>query len=184
MRIEILRKIEDIHDLSDEWNALLGNSASHVPFLTPEFIAAWWGHLGGGEWEQGELYIIVVRNDEGKLIGIAPLFLTQDTQSETTLMFVGSHEIADFLDFVVRPADLELFLQALFEHLSGPPAPSWKYVDLYNLLDLSPTLAALEAAVQAQGWTYRQEKIQPAPHIQLPQDWETYLAGLNKKHLQ
>lgn len=118
MHIATIRSLPELISIEKEWNDLLAISASHVPFLRHEYITAWWQGLGGGEWAHGELYIVIVRNEDNQLIGIAPLFLTDNRQGEPALMLLGSIEISDYLDIIARPEDLPGFLDALLEHLA------------------------------------------------------------------
>ena len=166
--------------LKDEWNRLLEKSITHVPFLRQEFLRDWWNTLGGGEWKNGELVIVTAR-EEGELIGIAPLFLTQKPHGMRSLMFLGSFEIVDFLDFLVKPEDIDRFLEGLFEYLSTGHVPAWDEVDLYNILNHSPSLAALERIATGAGWKCKSELLQKSPYIPLKGDWETYLSGIDKK---
>ncbi len=182
MQLTILKTLPEIEALKDEWNQLLTHSASDVPFLRNEFLSQWFRTLGGGEWAGGELYVAAARGEDGGLVGVAPLFLTQNPEGQTVLMFLGSIEISDYLDLIVRPEDAASFLDALLDHLDGPEAPPWQVLDLYNLLDGSPTLEALAAAAQQRGWAYTQEQLQPCPYIPLEGDYETYLAGVKKKY--
>jgi CelD/BcsL family acetyltransferase involved in cellulose biosynthesis len=181
MQIEIIRSITELAHLESEWNDLLKSSASHVPFLRYEYLTTWWQTLGGGEWEHGDLYIICGRDEHGSLRGIAPFFLTDNLEGESALMLVGSIEISDYLDFIVPPEDLAQFTSLVFEHLASVTAPTWSVLDLYNLLEQSPTLGALKEASQICGWQYSQERLQHSPYIPLPGNWETYLANIDKK---
>jgi CelD/BcsL family acetyltransferase involved in cellulose biosynthesis len=181
MQIEIIRSITELAHLESEWNDLLKSSASHVPFLRYEFLTTWWQTLGGGEWEHGDLYIICGRDENGSLRGIAPFFLTDNLEGESALMLVGSIEISDYLDFIVPPEDLAQFTSLVFEHLASVTAPTWSVLDVYNLLEQSPTLGALKEASQVCGWQYSQERLQHSPYIPLPGNWETYLANIDKK---
>jgi CelD/BcsL family acetyltransferase involved in cellulose biosynthesis len=54
-------------------------------------------------------------------------------------------------------------------------------LDLYNFLEGSLTLNALDASVSRLGWKIQKEAIQPAPAILLPASWDEYLAGIKKK---
>jgi CelD/BcsL family acetyltransferase involved in cellulose biosynthesis len=181
MQLNVIQTRESFDSLAEEWNHLLSQSASHVPFLRHEYLSAWWHTLGGGEWPHGELYTVTARHDQGDLCGIAPLFLTTNREGEAALMLLGSIEISDYLDVIARPQDLGDFLNLLLEHLSGPEAPAWQVLDLYNLLEGSPTLPALEAAARRCGWRFSQERLQHCPYIPLPGDWEAYLGGIDKK---
>ncbi len=181
MKLEILRTITEFEKMADEWNHLLENSANNVPFLRHEYLTTWWGSLGGGEWQGGELYLVTARNDADELIGIAPLFLTKNLEGKTALMLVGSIEISDYLDLIVLEGELPAFIDALLEHLTGPDAPPWDVLDWYNILEDSPTLPTLETGAHKLGLNYSLEQLQPAPRIALAGDWDEYLMGIQGK---
>lgn len=181
MRIEVLRKPAELAPLADEWNELLARSITRVPFLRHEYVTAWWQHLGGGEWEDGELYVVIARAGDGNLVGIAPFFVTRGAGGDVMLLLIGSVEISDYLDVIVRPGDVDTFLEALLEHLDGPDAPAWNVLDLCNVLEDSPTLPALETIATARGWRYQQARLQPSPYIELPAAWDTYLEMLESR---
>jgi len=181
MHIATIRSLPELISIEKEWNDLLTISASHVPFLRHEYMTAWWQGLGGGEWAHGELYIVTARNDDNQLIGIAPLFLTDNRQGEPALMLLGSIEISDYLDIIARPEDLPGFLDALLEHLTEDQVSAPSLLDWYNLLESSPTLEVLHAAAEKHGWTYTQQPLQHCPYIPLPGDWEKYICGIDKK---
>jgi CelD/BcsL family acetyltransferase involved in cellulose biosynthesis len=182
MQLEVINTLNELQALAPEWNDLLACcGASHVPFLRNEYLCAWWSSLGGGEWEQGELHVVIARQENGQLAGIAPLFSTRNREAEPALMLLGSIEISDYLDFIVRPSLLADFAVALLELLERAPQTSYRVLDLYNLLEDSLTLRALEEAAGQRGWDYNQQKLSPCPYIPLPADWEAYLAGVDKK---
>lgn len=152
-----------------------------MPFLRHEYLSTWWQTLGGGEWQHGNLFIVIGRDEAARLRGIAPLFFTHNREGEPALLLLGSIEISDYLDFIVRQADLAPFCESLLAFLQGIHSPPWQVLDLYNILESSPTLPALESAAKQLGWHYHEECLQHSPFIPLPGDWETYLAGINKK---
>lgn len=181
MPLTTIQATPELLALESEWNELLKNSASHVPFLRHEYLAAWWQTLGGGEWPSGELHTVVARGADGQLLGVAPLFFTQNCDGLPALMLLGSSEISDYLDILARPEDLPGFIEALLAYLDSPQAPAWQVLDFYNLLEDSPTLPELERAAATKGWRAVREPLQHCPYIPLPGDWETYLAAIDKK---
>lgn len=181
MQLKVIHTLPEMNALSDEWNNLLIHSASHVPFLRHEYLSIWWQTLGGGEWPHGELHTVTARQEDGQLVGIAPLFFTDNRDGEPALMFLGSIEISDYLDVIAPKEQLPTFLDELLDHLDSPLAPAWRVLDWYNLLDSSPTLPALKEAAARKGWSYTEEPLQHCPYIPLPGDWEVYLAGVDKK---
>lgn len=181
MHIDVIHSSEDWAALAEEWNALLSQSHANTPFLTHEFLAAWWRHKGGGEWPQAKLNILVARDEDDALVGIAPLFRAEDAQGRQALMLIGSHEIADFLDLIVRPGDHRTFCAALLDYLASAPAPEWDLLDFCNLLEDSATLDALAELSQETPWHYEQSRIQPSPYIPVPAMLEEYIESLDAK---
>jgi len=178
MTIELIQSKQELHSLGDEWNSLLSLSASHVPFLRYEYISNWWDSGGGGEWIDGNLIVIIWRGSDNTLKGIAPLF-----QVDNRLLFLGSYEISDYLDFISPPKLLPTFINHLFEYLKTGYT-SWETLDLYNLLDNSPSLPILHAAAAKENWQFSQEILQPAPSVLLPNSWEEYINSLDDRYRQ
>ena len=164
-----------------EWNELLHGSVSDNPFLRYEYQHAWWEHRGGGEWlhQNTRLVLITAREDE-KLIGIAPLFISE-YDGQSALLLIGSIEISDYLDMIVRMDDHARFITGLLDFLASSLADSWCGLDWYNLPDSSPTLAALKAESTQRGWTHHEEMYRPTPRIALKGDFDEYLGRVEKK---
>jgi CelD/BcsL family acetyltransferase involved in cellulose biosynthesis len=171
---------KDFAEISpSSWNALAEQSIADTPFSRHEYLSEWWKTLGGGEWKSAELVLISAReNDE--LIGIAPLFLA-DYEGHRALMLLGSIEISDYLDLIVRKEDLPRFVSGLFDFLLSSFHDRWSSMDWYNLPDDSPTLAALKAEAGKRGWTHHEEIYRPTPRIPLNGSFEDYLARIDKK---
>ncbi|HVF26051.1 MAG TPA: GNAT family N-acetyltransferase [Anaerolineales bacterium] len=185
---------KDFSDLSAaDWNKLVEQSIADSPFSRYEYLHEWWKTLGGGEWidERGEgertspLLVLVSATENSQLIGIAPLFITE-YDGQQALMLVGSIEISDYLDLIVREQDLPRFLSGLFDFLESSntgargPRP-YTAVDWYNIPDSSPTRAALMAEFEKRGWQYHAEVYRPTPRIALNGSFEEYLARIDKK---
>jgi CelD/BcsL family acetyltransferase involved in cellulose biosynthesis len=182
MHTDVVRTEEAWDSLADEWNTLLVDGITDVPFLRYEYLRAWWRHRGGGEWPLAELHIITSRDDDGSLVGIAPLFFGKDRDGKPACLLLGSIEISDYLDLIVAPQHLESFGEEVLRHLTSESAPQWDSLDWYNLVDVSPTLKSLEDLAPKYGLTFRQEVYQPSPYIMLPRDLDAYLNRLDKKY--
>ena len=164
---------------AQEWNDLLQGSVSDNPFLRYEYQRAWWEHRGGGEWQNAQLVLVTAREDE-KLIGIAPLFIS-DYDGQSALLLNGSIEISDYLDLIVRMDDHARFITGLLDFLASSLPDNWSGLDWYNLPDSSPTLAALKAESTQRGWTHHEEMYRPTPRIALHGDFDEYLGRVEKK---
>ena len=151
-----------------------------MPFLRHEFLSTWWSSRGGGEWADSAELALVTAEEEGRLLGIAPLFFSQNREGEPALLLLGSIEISDYLDLVARGEHLPRFISGLMDFLATIPQP-WKCLDWHNLFETSPTLPALQTEAARLGWSCTIEKTYHAPSIPLPGDFETYLCGIDKK---
>ena len=171
---------KDFSELNvQEWNDLLKDSVSDTPFLRHEYQRIWWEHRGGGEWQNAQLVLVSARED-GRLVGIAPLFIAE-YESKPALLLIGSIEISDYLDLIVRMENHSRFLTGLLDFLASSFADSWSAIDWYNLPDSSPTLAALKTESEIRGWTHLEEIYRPTPRIALNGDFEEYLSRVEKK---
>lgn len=168
--------------LSDEWNQLLAESTTQVPFLRCEYLAEWWTTRGGGEWPDDSQLAIITAHEGGRLVGIAPFFIAEH-EDEKRLLLVGSFEISDYLDLICRADDLERFVTELLHYIQQAFVEPGQVsvLDLYNVVEDSPTLRALEDAANELDLDYKDHKLQHSPYIPLPADWETYLLTLDKK---
>jgi len=167
------------------WNTLVGQSIADTPFSRYEYLSEWWKTLGGGEWTgRGEVIspqlVLVSVTENDQLIGIAPLFIAE-YDGQQTLLLVGSIEISDYLDLIVREQDVLRFLSGLLDFLATSSAGNWSALDWYNIPDSSPTRAALKAEFEKRGWAYHAEIYRPTPRIALNGSFEEYLARLDKK---
>src|SRR5215216_4945252 len=109
---------KDFSEFSEStWNALVEQSIADTPFSRHEYLSEWWKTLGGGEWNSAQL-VLVSASEEDQLIGIAPLFIAKH-EGQDALMLVGSLEISDYLDLIVRPEDHARFFSGLLDFLTS-----------------------------------------------------------------
>jgi CelD/BcsL family acetyltransferase involved in cellulose biosynthesis len=175
-------KLHTTFDLpADEWNVLVAQGILNAPFLRHEYLRTWWDTRGGGEWPDGAQLCLISARENGQLCGLAPLFYTANRDGLPALMLLGSIEISDYLDLIVPPEHLGPFVAGLLDWLGSDSPYAWSLLDWYNLPETSPTLKALQAETVKRGWSYAEEVYQPSPSIPLPGDFETYLAGIDKK---
>jgi len=161
------------------WNALVEVSIADTPFSRYEYLSEWWMNLGGGEWKDARL-VLISASENRQLIGIAPLFISE-YDGRQALLLVGSIEISDYLDLIVREEDLPRFLTGLIDFLASSLTETWSAIDWYNLPDSSPTLAALKADSEKRGWNHHEEVYRPTPRIALTGTFDDYLMSLDKK---
>ncbi len=184
MRIEWLDDDDAFERLEPEWNDLLHQGVSDTLFLTWEFQTAWWKHLGSGR-----LCLITVREDDGKLLGILPLFwdpspngrIGETAGAGATLSLIGCIDVSDYLDVIAARGETGRVYPALVEALVRPDFPAWEHVQLCTLPASSPTNVQLKLQAQACGLKTEWRLHDVSPRIDLPATWDEYLASLDKK---
>jgi len=145
-------------------------------FLTREWQATWWRHLGSGA-----LRVITVRADDGTLVGIAPLFAEPANDGTVSLSLIGCVDVSDYLDLIVAPGYEERVYTALLDTLTQPNFPAWSWLHLCTLPAASPANTRLKALAEQRGLAVTQSLHDVSPMIDLPDTWDGYLARLDKK---
>ena len=169
-------------DMQTDWDALLANGITHVPFLRFNYLRNWWQTRGGGEWPADAVLVNILAHEGGHLVGIAPCFISV-RDGKRTLLLLGSVEISDYLDLLVESRHVESFAQELIGYIKSVLASelSIERIEFDNILDSSPSPRALRSACEAHGLGYSAKTIQRSPYIPLSGDYEEYLASLDKK---
>lgn len=180
----------------EEWDALLKSAASDVVFLTWQWQVLWWRHFGAEE--NCKLHLLVMRDDRGALVGIAPLFITSsplppvkeyqrgqlrpegEGEPVRIVRLVGGIDVADYLD-VIAPANmLATVWSAALDYLMEQRA-EWDVIDLHSLPAWSSSGETLGLLAEERGWRAQVFPEDVCPVLQMPDDWETYLMSLRKK---
>ena len=181
MNIQFLHSDESFSELADVWEALLSHSATNTPFQQLDYMDTWWSTMGGGEWDEGELWLGVGKRDDDEIAGIAPLFFHKDRDGRPSILIVGSVEVSDYLDFIVSESAAEEFVDALLGSLDVEGPEGWEVLDLYNLPEGSPTVQALQRSAEKRGWRVEKERTSVVPFVALGDSWESYLQAISGK---
>ncbi|MFN8456069.1 MAG: GNAT family N-acetyltransferase [Anaerolineae bacterium] len=160
--------------LAGEWDSLLQRSVSAPFFMRHLYQRSWWRYLGNDD-----LMIITVRNEAGELVGLAPLYGTTNEAGQRRLSFVGCVDVSDYLDLLVDRRQVEPVYQALLDCLETHP--TWDKLYLCSLPHTSLTHTRLAETMRARGWQAEVKQQDVCPVITLVNDWEVYLAGIDKK---
>src|SRR2546430_131369 len=103
MKAELLHEWGRFFHLEPEWNELLGRSRADTIFLRWEWIRTW-AEIGGRDVQPA---VVVVRDDNGALAAVAPLYLSAlqflGTVRYRALLAMGHRETgAVYPDLIVR----------------------------------------------------------------------------------
>ena len=161
--------------LRSEWRNLLQDSASNNPFLTWEWLYAWWSHFGVA----GSLRLMLVRAD-GELIAIAPFrLIATPLYWFSRLEFLGTGEAgSDYLDLIVRHGAEARTLTALADFLSEQKLA-------LRLTHLPPNslVAHLSARLAEGGWASSFAVDGTCPIVDLTgHTFDSFLGSLGPSH--
>lgn len=175
MQIQIRNDPSVFDGLAEEWSNLLHRSVLDTLFVTTEWQGVWWKHFGADR----DLRVLLFRDDDGVLQGIAPLYAFEQDGLEV-VQLVGGVDVSDYLDFVVAKGWEGEVYDSLLRYLCNQ-APPWDLLDLHNLPTQGPTLGGVLSQVHTQCIVGEPQKEEATPYIPLSGDWEAYLAALSKK---
>jgi len=108
---------DDFLNMRTTWNDLLERSVTNEFFLLWEWVSTWWKSFSN---KNRELYLLLGRNTNGELIGLAPFYLEKNNSPfGTTLRFCSSLETdPDHLDLICGPEYTNEFVLAIFAYLA------------------------------------------------------------------
>lgn len=170
------------------WSALLARSGSDHPFLSPEWLLAWWRVWGSRDGRR--LRAVLVRDGE-RLVGLAPL-LARDHRYRRLVPFrrlemLGSGEdeadevCSDYLGVIAERGREDEVAAAVVAAVTGGEVGAWDELVVTAADGDSATCEALRGALVAAGLRVdvQHDPDRDAPYIELPDSWDAYLAGLS-----
>jgi CelD/BcsL family acetyltransferase involved in cellulose biosynthesis len=162
-------QIEPFESLAAEWEELAAASSSSTIFTTWHWQRLWHLHLA----PDFTLVPLTARDVRGRLVGVVPL-----AERDGAVTFGGGADVSDYLDALTVDAEQLAIARALAEAMAHQ---GWSRYDLRSLPAASPLLATLPDALRRRGLNVAVERDDVCPVVELPGDWESYLAQLNKK---
>lgn len=189
IRVGLIDTGEALDALRDEWRALFEGIGDLPYFLTWEFNQLRWKHFSEGR----ELCVLIARDDDDRLIGIAPLTITTGSIGPISMRRLEFLSRADNPG-VLEPSDGEnLDIIAPAEHRSHVVAALLRYVEnlerRWDVADLAwlSSDSTLREHVNASRMTAR-EHSSLCLYARLPDGWKEYersvLGKKQAKHLR
>jgi len=158
---------EAFETLEPEWAALHASVAEATVFFHPAWYATWLRYFGAGR----QPVFLSIR-DEKELVGVGALEV--DTAGARQF---GDHNVTDYSGPLVRPGYEEAAASAIVEWLMEDLTSS---VTFWGIAADSPMRAALAGAAARFGWACEETHEAVCPRVELPADFEAYLASLSK----
>ena len=189
IRHTVIKSEEEFDNLETDWNLLCEQTNSTI-FQTFDWNRTWWKNFG----DFGELQIFVLYN-EGKVVGIAPLFFDRYSligiTSYTCLRLIGSkvgktkdgpllgtNAYSDYLQFLILDEYESSFYEHLMVFLKGET--HFDAMILEEIPEQSSTLAILEKDFSSFGLKAEMKNASKTTRV-VPEEngWEGYLKNLS-----
>ena len=176
LKIRCVDSFEDFLNLENVWTETLQRSGNNNIFSTWEWLSSWWRYFGKNK----QRLLILLAEDEGKLIGIAPLMLSVESLFGLKLkkiQFIGA-DISDYCDFILAAKPQECLTEFL-KVLSKIDA-KWDLMQLANINNTSLTLRLI-GKISSDLRIVSISAISECPYIVLPSSYTDFENSLNAK---
>ncbi len=159
---------DDLDSLNSYWTDSTQTLDWPSVFVLPAWMRVWWQIFGSG----AEPCIRTIRQGE-KIIGIAPLMV----KGEVALL-IGDTDVCDYLDFIITPGMEDDFFNTLLDALM---ADGIYKLDLNHIRPDSTAFTNLATIASYRGYEVVSTQEDISLEMELPANWEGYLAILNTK---
>lgn len=176
MSISVIKSEEEFDTLEAEWSQLADDCTYTTVFQTYEWNRVWWRHFGKAFGRS--LNILILRDEQNKLIGLAPLFTSFWYSTPLRrLSFIGTGA-SDYLDIIAKNGCEEFVVKSIYDFISH--MPGWQIGDLQQLRE-DGLLRQYPPTQFGSSLIYVLDALQePCPYLPLG-DWQWVLAGMGKK---
>jgi CelD/BcsL family acetyltransferase involved in cellulose biosynthesis len=185
LRASVVKRESEFEWLGEEWDGLIDESDQRVFFLRWEWNLAWWRAFNPAA---STLFIIVCRDEEGRLAGLAPFYLTQrrtaGIRHVREVMFLGTGiyaQTSEYLDIIARRG----YEQAVAESVAGflRQSNDWDRLWMNEVPAASSIFSRFRSAL---GENVEVAQCNRSHYIDTTMDWETFRQSLSRstrKHL-
>ena len=153
------------------WQELLPQSVSNNVFLTHYWQKFYWETMGSSD--EDLLLLTLSDDDDDDVIGIAPM-----VRKDGVITFLGSTDLWDNHDFIIKKGKEGIFLGAFLEYLEQD---GYTELRLESILEDSPAVSMLPSMAVDKGYKVDLVREDCLMAVPLPQTWDEYLMTLRKK---
>ncbi len=151
------------------WQEVLPQSVNNNVFLTHYWQKIYWETMGSAD----EDLLLFTFSEDDDVIGIAPL-----VRKDGVITFLGSTDLWDNHDFIVKKGKEGIFLGEFLEYLEQE---QYTEIRLESVLEDSYTVSLLPSLAVAKGYKVDLVREDCLMGVPLPQTWDEYLTTLRKK---
>lgn len=174
MAIRLLDTAALLDAHADAWNQL---AAGH-PMRGHDWLSGWWRHYRLGS----ELFTLAVFDENETLIGLAPWRLETSARRGAVIRWLGDGEVCtDHLSLLIADGQTEAVVDQIADFLVDA-CEDWDLLRLDDADADDPRLAALSESLAQRGCDASAADAGACWAIELPNEWEAFLARQSKSH--
>lgn len=174
LQVRPLSAVSEMADIADPWNAL----ARGVPMHGYDWLAGWLASYSG---EASDPLVLSVWRDE-QLIGLAPWRLERSARSGQVIRWLGDGEVCTDHPTILAAEEDRLEVGDQLADWLVDEQISWDLVDLDHADASDLAIEAFFEAMDARDCPVQSVQDDACWAIDLPCDWEDYLARQSKSH--
>lgn len=184
--IEIVADDRGFSDLKSDWERLWAASARQEPMLSHLWISGWWRHFRNDR----TLSVGVIRIGR-EVVGIAPCcirtFRYRGFLPFRRLELMGAEEgeddgiTSEYIGLLSAPGYEAVVAATFAAAVIGKTFGDFDECVLERMNGEDELIAFIENAFERLGRPVALDTLSMAPHVKLPEDWDTYLKSLPKK---
>ena len=180
MRIEALTRPEDLVTLRPGWDALAQTEPRDGLFRTSSWCLSWMEHVR----PDARPFVVVVRDDDGTLLGLAPLCKLKYRDHGLSLNAISpaGREVVsgDYLDYLAVPSARNRVYPAILDFL-WEKRSEWELLVVGEVADGGDLYRAVQTFSDTKELPIRMQEERICPYIELPPTFEDYLGGMSQQ---
>ena len=174
--IRVVRTLDEFASLKNEWNALWEHSSQLLPYQRWEWNYHW---MRTGS-NSTKIYLVVVRDLCGELVGIAPLSQDRPCGFLMRLRFISQKDSV-YPDFLIKAGHETEVIRSILGHLHRCGVHALELV----VAEPTTTIGIVENIGQVTGWTVLESVNYSKRSVaNLSDGYDIYLAKLSSKFRQ
>jgi CelD/BcsL family acetyltransferase involved in cellulose biosynthesis len=183
MKTRIITDWSELDNLKEEWNTLLTKTHANSIFLTWEWIQSWRAVVG----DKVNLFIVIVRNSDNRLVGIVPFYQYHLTLLNLfnfkALRILADHATSsEYPDWIVSPDCESEVLSAITGALLNAD-DDWDLIWMPRVSGWSHAFERITTATKNAGMLVHSRKT-VFSYIPLPKSISEYEARFSSKRRQ
>jgi hypothetical protein len=177
MDIQIITSQSGFLGLEKVWNALLEESGNESVFLTFEWFKTWWDAFG----KKKHLFILLLKDTAGKIMGIAPLMKYHGTCAGLPVRKISFMYDANAGEcgFIIA-GDCERSLNKIIKCLKEQQH-SWDIIEFQSIAEDSASHKELKKILRKEGMRFGIKDWLHSPYIPINSGWDEFVSKRSKK---